>query len=229
VDASGGQFMWFIGAEPGGAENSSGAGASKRAVFFTVLTQDPYGLRDASGSLEAAADHAPAKRREGALHFIVGDGRAPGVTLLEAPFGMACAALRESVALNWASGEATPLGYRLFSPLVWLAKEAERGDDESSDVTPAPDPELGQPELMAVLDHPAFYSWFADTAAPLEAAQAASYARRFRTMSRWLAVAGDDPMARLASTIAYHFENETPQASSILAAAVSARAGDRGE
>ncbi|MGE5603948.1 MAG: hypothetical protein ACM30E_12935 [Nitrososphaerales archaeon] len=226
VDSSASQFIWFIGAGHTRAADSGAAGAPDRAVFFTVLTQDPYGLRDASGSLQAAADHAPPKRREGALHYIVGDGRMPGVTLLEAPFGMACAALKESLALNWASGEATPMGYRLFSPLVWLAEEAADDDEEIGALTPLPDSALAESELLVTLDHPAFYGWFADADGSLDTAHAASYARRFKMMSRWLALAGDDQVARLAGAIAYHFENETPVASTILAAAVSARASD---
>lgn len=224
MDASGDQFIWFVGAEAG---EGGAAGTRNHVVFFTVLIQDPYGLRDASGSLDAAANRAPPKRREGALHFIIGDGSIPGVTLLEAPLSMARVALRESVALNWTSGVATPLGYRLFSPLIWLAEEAAAGDGEDGAADPPPDLELAGPELIAALDHPAFYGWFANANGSLEASQAASYARRFRMMSRWLAMAGDDQIARLAGTIAYHFENETPQASLILAAALSAQDSDR--
>ena len=58
---------------------------------------------------------------------------------------------------------------------------------------------------MAALEHPAFYGWFGDVdEAELTSAQSASYARRFRAMSRWLAAAGDQAVARQAATIAYH-------------------------
>ncbi len=83
-----------------------------------------------------AADQVPPKRREGAIHFIVGDGAASGLTLLEAPFALACQALREALALNWAAGEATPVGYRLFSPLIWSAGSA--GDCGGEEARPDP-------------------------------------------------------------------------------------------
>ncbi len=122
VDASGGQFMWFVGA-PVLTGSEVPAEERRRVVFFTVMAQDPSGVSDASGSLDATADHAPHKRREGALHFIVGDGSLPGVTLLEAPFAMACSELRAALALNWAAGIPAPIGYRLFSPLIWLNEQ----------------------------------------------------------------------------------------------------------
>lgn len=221
VDVAGGQFTWFVGVEPAGS-----AAADRRAVFFTVLTQEPDGVRDASGALHATADHVPPKRREGALHFIVGDGTAPGVTLLEAPFGMACAALREALALNWAAGRAAPMGYRLFAPLIWLAEEAQAAEQTPGAGVPEPDPSLSEADLVDVLDHPAFYGWLTDTEEQsLKPREAASYARRFRAMSCWLAVSGDAEAARLAATLAYHFEEQTSLASSILAAA--ARRQDR--
>ena len=207
-------------------------------MFFTVLTQDPDGLLDASGSLEATADQAPPQRRKGALHFIVGDGTQPGLTLLEAPFALACAALRAALALNWASGTATPLGYRLFSPLIWLAGEVTGGEGEADDTGeqevesthPAPDLALTEAELISALDHPAFYGWFEDVEqVDLPPAQSASYARRFRAMSRWLSAAGDEVVACLAATIAYYLDSSTPramtpQASAIIAAAILTRA-----
>ncbi len=48
-------------------------------------------------------------------------------------------------------------------------------------------------------------------------------------MSRWLASAGDPEVAVLAATIAYHFDNTTPLASTILATALLAQTGDRGQ
>jgi hypothetical protein len=209
VDPAGSQFLWFVGSEETGG----------RAVFFTVLIHDPYGLRDASGSLEAASDHAPPKRNAGTLHFIVGDGAAPGVTLLEAPFALACHEIRQALTLNWAGGESAPIGYRLFAPLIWLAEEA-REVEETPFETPAPDLALAEHDLVAALDLPAFHAWFAgleDTA--LTHALGASYARRFRAMSRWLAGAGDGDAARIAATAAHHFELRTSEAAAIVAAA----------
>jgi hypothetical protein len=61
IDPKGGQFIWFVGSEVAPAERSDGVDAkhtSGRTVFFTVLTADPGGLLDASGSLEAQATQA---------------------------------------------------------------------------------------------------------------------------------------------------------------------------
>jgi hypothetical protein len=234
VDRAGGQFIWFVGTERAG-ESGGTNGRRQRAVFFTVVTQDPLGVRDASGSLQATADHAPPRRREGALHYIVGDGSAPGVVLLEAPFDMACAALREALTLNWVAGEAAPLGYRLFAPLIWLANEAAEfaalaRAPLSPEAAPDPDLSLNESELVAGLDHPAFWGWFSEAQGrSLGLGEVASYARRFASMSRWLAVAGEGGPAQIAATLAYHLENQTPEASSILAAAILAKAGDSGQ
>ncbi len=209
VDAGGAQFLWFVGQEEG---------AGKRTVFFTVLTQDPRGMVDASGALQAAADRVPSRKRVGALHFIVGDGSAPGVTLLEAPLALAYGTLRAALALNWAGGAATPIGYRLFAPLVWLSEHAASQDSDEDAL--APDLALTAAELVAALDHPAFYGWLGDIdELPARPAQLASYARRFRAMSRWLAASGDADAARLAATLAHHFETATPQLTTILASA----------
>lgn len=226
VDASGSQFLWFIGSPGIGDDADANDG---RTVFFTVLLQDPLGVRDASGSLDASADHVPPKRREGAIHYIARDGAAHGLTLVEAPFTLACQVLREALALNWVAGEATPVGYRLFSPLIWSSESAGDCSGERLGLTPAPDLALTEAELVAGLDHPAFYGWFNTPAGvELKPSRGASYARRCRTMSRWLALAGDEAGARLAATYAHHFEGWTAQASTIVASARLASAGAQG-
>lgn len=237
VDASGGQLIWFVGTKPTTADAPAGKGR-KRAVFFTVLVHHSDGLRGASGSLRANAEHVPPKRRVGAVHFIVGDETNPGVALLEAPFGMACAALREALALNWEAGQPTPMGYRLFSPLVWLSEEArDPGPDEAAEERMAARENgtetldaYGESELVAVLEHPSFYGWFDEVeGTSLAPAEAAAFARRFRAMSRWLKAAGDDETAPRAAAIAEHFDRQTPLASSILAAAIMAPTNNRGQ
>ncbi len=208
VDVSAGQFLLFIGQEDTGSN----------AVFFTVLVQDPGGLRDASGSLEVSADHVLPRRRTGALHLVVGDGdgAAPAITLLEAPLELGFTALREALALNWASGMATPVGYRLFSPLIWLTPEAE----EEGSLTPPVDPDLAQADLDSILDHPAFYGWFWELdGEELDPETAATYSRRFVAMSRWLAAAGDGKSARTAATVAYHLDEMSSEARSFLTTA----------
>jgi hypothetical protein len=141
---------------------------------------------------------------------------------------MALSALRAALALNWASGEATPMGYRLFSPLIWLAESPEpdeteatsEGDPEADPASVGPDPALADDALALALDHPAFYGWLRDVSPEgLTAADSASYSRRFRAMSRWLAIAGDHATARQAATFAHYLDTSAPRVASILTAA----------
>ena len=209
VDLSAGQFLLFIGQEDTGSN----------AVVFNVMVQDPGGLVDASGSLGVSADQAPPRRRIGALHLIVGDGdgAVPAIPMLEAPLSLGFTALREALALNWAGDAATPVGYRLFSPLIWLLHEAA---EEEGALTPPPDLDLVLADLDAILDHPAFYGWFWELEGEgLDPDMAAAYSRRFVAMSRWLAVAGDSRSARAAATVAYHLDEKSSEATSLLAAA----------
>jgi len=209
VDVSAGQFLLFIGQEDTGS----------RAVIFTVLVQTPGGIRDASGALDANADHVPPRRRTGALHLVVGDGdeAAPAVTLLEAPLDLGFTTLREALVLNWSDGTPAPVGYRLFSPLIWLSHEAA---EAKASLTPPVDLTLAQAELDAILDHPAFYGWFWEMDGEALAPEAtAAYSQRFVAMSRWLAAAGDNKTARTAATVAYHLDEMSSEARSFLAAA----------
>lgn len=209
VDVSAGQFLLFIGQEDTGS----------RAVIFTVLVQTPGGIRDASGALDANADHVPPRRRTGALHLVVGDGdeAAPAVTLLEAPLDLGFTTLREALVLNWSEGTPAPVGYRLFSPLIWLSHAAA---EAKASLTPPVDLTLAQAELDAILDHPAFYGWFWEMDGEALAPEAtAAYSQRFVAMSRWLAAAGDNKTARTAATVAYHLDEMSSEARSFLAAA----------
>lgn len=213
VDVPAGQFLLFIGQEDAGS----------RAVIFTVLVQMPGGIRDASGSLDATAEHVPPRRRTGALHLVVGDGdeAAPAVTLLEAPLDLGFTALREALAMNWADETPAPMGYRLFSPLVWLSQEAK---EERASLTPPVDPGLSQAQLDAILAHPAFYGWFWELESEVLTSEASTaYRQRFVAMSRWLAAAGDTKTARAAATIAHHLDEMSPEARSFLAAAWRSR------
>ena len=209
VDILAGQFLLFIGQ----------ADTGPHAVIFTVLVQDPGGLRDASGSLDASAEQAPPQRRTGALHLVVGDGdgAAPAVTLLEAPLNLGFTTLREALVLNWASGEPTPVGYRLFSPLIWLSREA--AEEEARPAPPA-DLNLSQADLDAILDHPAFYGWFGELDGEEPGAGTVeTYGRCLVATSRWLAAAGDNRTAAKAATVAYHLHEMSSEARSFLAAA----------
>lgn len=210
VDAAGSQSLWFIGQQE----------ASKRAVIFTALVQDPLGLVDASGALDVAGDDVPPGPRTGALHLILGDGEASGLTLLEAPLSIGYRTLRDALALNRASGTAIPVSYQLFAPLIWLAPQADPA--EAVEPPAAAGGGLADEELRELLRHPLFYGWFAglrDDPAPF--GLMAGYARRYRAMSRWLAVAGDEKTARQASALASCFETKAPQAMIFLAAARS--------
>jgi hypothetical protein len=195
VDLLGSQILWFIGQDE----------TEARTVFFTVLIQDPGGLRDASGALEVEANRVPARRRVGYTHSVVGGEDAPGPTLLEAPTSLACHALRDALALNWEAGAATPVGYRLFSPLIWLVHEPDEPDstDNGESAVPPAGEEFDPAEAGALFDHPAFVGWLEVLyLGHVDAASLASFARRLHAMSRWLAVAGDDWAAQVSAGLA---------------------------
>lgn len=193
VDALGGQFLWFIGQDEGDA----------RSVFFTVLIQDPGGLADASGSLDVDPDHVPAPRRVGFVHSVVGHEDAPRLTLLEAPPALALGALRAALALNWDAGATTPIGYRLFSPLIWLSDEAEAADTVDDETAQLADEPLNVDDAAALFEHPAFIGWLELLQmGGVEVERVASFARRLAAMNRWLVVAGDEPPALSAARLA---------------------------
>ena len=129
IDPEGGQFMWFVGSEAAPSEGLGGMDAKRasgRTVFFTVLTRDPAWLARCIRLSGGEGRTGAARQANGCAAFHLGDGAQPVLNLLEAPFALALSALRGALALNWASGAATPLGYRLFSPLIWLAEELRR-------------------------------------------------------------------------------------------------------
>jgi hypothetical protein len=195
VDPLGGQFLWFIGEDEAGG----------RAVFFSVLTQDPGGLRDASGSLNVEPDRVPPKRRVGYVHSVAGDEGAPRLTLLEAPATVACRALRQALTLNWEAGAPTPVGYRLFSPLVWLAVEAETQCDEDIEDASPVDADLDPDQAEGLFEHPAFLGWVEVLRMrSVDADSLASFARRLDAMGQWLTVAGEGQAARMAMATARH-------------------------
>ena len=199
VDVLGGQFLWFI-----GQDEDSG-----RAVFFTVLVQDPGGLSDVSGSLAVQPDHVPAGRRVGTVYAVTSAEDEPSVRLLEAPPALACRSLQDALALNWHAGATTPMGYRLFSPLIWLSDEAKAASGAEAEERQAglvgEPPELD--ELLALFDHPAFAGWIETLhAGRLDAESLASFGRRLDAMSRWLAAAGDEGPAQAAAALAQRLE-----------------------
>jgi hypothetical protein len=192
VDLLGSQILWFIGQDE----------TESHAVFFTVLVQDPAGLRDASGSLAVEPDRVPARRRVGYAHFVVGDENAAGLTLLEAPVSLAYRALRDALTLNWEASAVTPVGYRLFSPLIWLADEANEADDAEGAGT-EPGAKFDGAEAEALFDHPAFLGWLEVLhLSRVDAAAFGSFVRRLGAMSRWLAVAGEARAAQDAARLA---------------------------
>ncbi len=198
VDMLGSQFLWFIGQDE----------ADARTVFFTVLIQDPGGLRDASGSLEVEADDVPPARRVGYVHVVGGDEGGPGTTLLEAPPPLACKALTNALARNWEAGAPMPVGYRLFSPLIWLSDEAQAAHERDEDATEAvTDDAFDEQEAEALFDHPAFVGWLEVLhLAPAESGGLASFARRVDIMSGWLDAAGDEWAAQVAGRLARRLE-----------------------
>ncbi len=133
--------------------------------------------------------------------------------------------------MNWASGKLPPIEYRLFSAALWeVPWQAE--DEEPALADPA---QAGN--TAALLDHPAFVSWFWYTPETEAAARRlgprptvtardreitalaqagftrdviASYRRRLEAMARWLALAGDSQAAEAAMAAAVQLDASPP-------------------
>jgi hypothetical protein len=120
--------------------------------------------------------------------------------------------------------------YRMLNPLIWeLGPLPEMADPDPADYSPA--------ECAAVLDHPAFVSWFWQAPPVYEAAGqlnrrptlsertatvsalldkhfgdalVASYNRRLTAMARWLALAQQPQAAALAQQCGLHLYGMRP-------------------
>jgi hypothetical protein len=159
VDGAGVQAIWFV-----CAPNAEGLG-----TLFGILCKDPEGIIASFGSTDVPGANLPPEQPTGSLHAIQTVKDAPPILLLEVPFDVGREAVREALALNWASGHPTPLEYRLLNPLIWEQRSmtaGEQGGKEEWEIAPplpcssAPLHTADPTASATLLDHPAFAGWF---------------------------------------------------------------------
>lgn len=224
VDGTGAQLLWFIGEPLGEAF----------ATLISIVIQDPKGIVIASGTLKTPQTALPPARGEGSLHRIAGMQRRAPVMLVEASLEAGRQALREALTQNWASDTPTPLEYRLFNPLIWLAQAEEHPEGHLLQTLAAQNAtRFGTAADASLLNHPAFFGWFwptpnrqglnkdpgsdrSDAVTRVIRADfgpdiVASYARRLRRMAVWLTFAGEQQTASLAQTAAEQLSTEAPE------------------
>lgn len=231
VDGSGTQMIWFIRQPAGQVEGG----------WLSLIARDPDGVIACFGSREIRLD-LPPDQPVGTLYPLLQGDAAPPVHLLEVPFEMARRAVRSALALNRAASTPVPLAYRLWNPLIWDAETADEVEVE---------PEVGNYPAQvtaALLDHPAFADWLWQAGEPPDLARqllirrdiesrrgataalaatyfgteaVASYQRRLRSMSEWLAVAGQREAARLAAAAAAALAETPPEQSPLVRRLIS--------
>jgi hypothetical protein len=159
LDGSGSQTVMFIGIKEYDAESR---------IVFSVIVDEDDGIQSAYGSLAAPMTYPSANAKLPAVYAIQ-----KGDTLTwfaETSLRVGRQALRESLALNWGRRSPSPLEYRLFNSLVWLAEDATSAAAEA-DAEPDAGPKAQRPvrdaqseapgaiAISGLLDHPAFADW----------------------------------------------------------------------
>ena len=221
IDGAGGQVIWFI-------EHSA---AQDIGQSLTLIARDPDGLAFALGAPTARIQSLPPLRPEGSVHSVTPDEGTPALLMLEAPVAVARFVVQQALKLNWAAGTTPPVEYRLLNPLIWA-------DGDAGEASPLPAPADRAPhELAALLDHPAFASWFWQSEAVLAAAKRLrrgyasaarteeitalaathfgpsilhSYQQRLEGMARWLSLANQTATAEMAMAAAAHLATCRP-------------------
>lgn len=233
IDGSGAQLAWLIG-QPAMGDDS-------HQSLIGILVKDPEGIVMCVGSLEATAEVLPPLQPLGNLYVMQQGNDTMPVILLEVPFDAAREVIRRGAALNWAAGTPLPAEYRFFNALIW-----EMGVPQP--VTAPAAGNFAPAETVALLDHPAFASWFwltpevqqaaeelgkmhtlaARTAAVsrladtcFDQAMVASYQRRLRGMAEWLMLAGEQQASALAATAAAQLDSRPASESPFLRRLIS--------
>jgi len=214
VDGTGAQLAWFI--------DSPKNGGPRR--LLSILIRDNEGIVACSGSTAISDVELPPLPAPGQAYTIPQPSDAPPITLLRVPFEVGYQAVQEALVWHWDAGTVPPLEYRLLNPLIWT------GGQPTSDASAAVEAATCTPHQMAaLLDHPTFASWFWQAPALTHLAQrlgprhdpvvratriaelagthfgpavVASYQRRLRRMSVWLALADQPEAAALAASTA---------------------------
>ena len=221
IDGAGGQVIWFI-------EHSA---VQDIGQSLTLIARDPDGLAFAWGSPTTLTGSLPPARPEGSVYSLAPEDGAPALLMLEAPVAVARFVVQQALKLNWATGTPPPLDYRLLNPLIWAG-----GDAGEAPQLPAPTDRTPH-ELAALLDHPAFATWFWQSEAVLAAAKRLrlgssgaartteitalatthfgpsvrkGYQQRLEGMARWLSLADQTTTAEMAMAAAAHLTSCTP-------------------
>jgi hypothetical protein len=249
VDGAGAQVVWFVGARSAeGGLGDVSPGGRVHGVLFSILCQDPGGIVASFGSLDVAIDELPPLQALGGTYVMRQAEDAAPIMLLEVPFDAGRQVVREALELNWAGGHAPPKEYRLLNPLIWdvAVEEMGGGEGEQPAVEEVPADVAADAVAPAValdactaalLDHPAFATWFWQAPELYDAAQrlgrrhtlsarsaqvkalAAAhfgpelidlYRRRLAGMARWLALAFQPEAVALAREAARRFAEGAP-------------------
>jgi hypothetical protein len=238
IDGTGAQVTWFI----------SHADDQPHGSLLGVLTQDPKGIIVGFGSPKVQAENLPPAQPVGMVFPVVQADDAPPIIMLETPFEVARTALRQAHEQNWASGTPLPIEYRLLNAWIWeiplprpgtpgskgAGVQGGEGTEESVATSQHPN---APTETVALLDHPAFVTWFWQTTAVQAAARKLgpqhilaartaqitalaeaefgpdvrdSYRRRLEGMVEWLTIAGQSEAARLAQAAADELASHPP-------------------
>jgi hypothetical protein len=252
VDGAGAQVVWFVGARSaeggeGGVAPAVDADPDGRVhgVLFSILCKDPGGIVASFGSLDVPVEELPPVQALGGTYVMRQAEDAPPIILLEVPFDAGRQVVREALELNWAGGHAPPMEYRLLNPLIWdvsveeMDGGAEAQPPAANEAAPgAPAPAVASDACTAaLLDHPAFATWFWQAPELYDAAQrlgrrhslsarsaevralAAThfgpelvnlYQRRLAGMARWLALASQSEAVALVSEAARRLADGAP-------------------
>lgn len=224
VDGAGAQLLWFIGHVPGEAG----------ALLINVLVEEGKGVTAASGALDMAVADLPSQQPAGTLHRVALNQQHDGLLLLETPLAVGQKLLQEALALNWAGATPTPVPYRLLNLPLWLAVPGRMESPPETD-SEVPDRQIeAEPDATAaLLNHPAFWSWWASLAEDVrpflgrgQDRQAGmmqflrqrvspelvtAYQGRLERMATWLAVAREPEAAALARLAAAQLRDRPPE------------------
>ncbi|MCX6031165.1 MAG: HEAT repeat domain-containing protein [Chloroflexi bacterium] len=227
IDGTGAQVTWFV----------RHADDQPHGLLLGVLTQDPKGIIVGFGSPEVPAENLPPAQPVGTIFPVAQADDAPPIIMLETPFEAARAVLRQAHEQNWASETPLPIEYRLLDAWIWEiplprpGMPGSRGAEgqEAEESTAASRHPNAPTETAALLDHPAFVTWFWQTPGVQAAARKLgpqhllaartaqitalaeaefgpdvreSYCRRLEGMAEWLTIAGQPETARLAQAAA---------------------------
>ena len=228
VDGTGAQLAWFIGTPVNDG----------RHRLLSILIRDPEGIVACSGSPDTSDVELPTLPALGQMYTVPQPSDAPPITLLRVPFEVGCQAVQEALAWHWDTGTVPPVEYRLLNPLIWMNGQPTQESSvavEGAACTPY--------QTAALLDHPAFASWYWQAPGPINIAQrlgprhdpaartariaelarahfgpgiVASYQRRLRRMSSWLSLAAQPEAAALAAAAAAGLAAGPPDTSPFL-------------